>query len=228
MKRLLLSAAVLLSCLAAFGQREIITMDWDVVKGIVKDNPNKVKELVERLSAPTFDTTLTYQDRIIAFYGQSLLSNGKEKTLVDDASKLYSKEDYVNALAKAQDALAINPLNIRALDRAGSSIIGLIAAGDATYTKKDAKQYFNRAMRLFNTIAMTGDGSKNYPFCVTSVSDEYDFMNNYLELYEFESQSLVGNCDVFILSETSKYYSNKELYFDATRPLEMLTQALGL
>jgi len=220
--------AVLFSCLAAFGQRDIITMDWDVVKGIVKDNPNKVKELVERLSAPTLDTTLTYQDRIIAFYGQSLLSNGKEKTLVDDASKLYSKEDYVNALAKAKDALAINPLNIRALDRAGSSIIGLIAAGDATYTKKDAKQYFNRAMRLFNTIAMTGDGSKNYPFCVTSVSDEYDFMNNYLELYEFESQSLVGNCDVFILSETSKYYSNKELYFDATRPLEMLTQALGL
>lgn len=203
-------------------------MDWNVVKGIVKDNPNKVKELVERLSAPTLDTTLTYQDRIIAFYGQSLLSNGKEKTLVDDASKLYSKEDYVNALAKAKDALAINPLNIRALDRAGSSIIGLIAAGDATYTKKDAKQYFNRAMRLFNTIAMTGDGSKDYPFCVTSVSDEYDFMNNYLELYEFESQSLVGNCDVFILSETSKYYSNKELYFDATRPLEMLTQALGL
>ena len=228
MKKLLLSVAVLFSCLAAFGQREIITMDWDVVKGIVKDNPTKVKELVERLSAPTLDTTLTYQDRIIAFYGQSLLSNGKEKTLVDDASKLYSKEDYVNALAKAKDALAINPLNIRALDRAGSSIIGLIAAGDATYTKKDAKQYFNRAMRLFNTIAMTGDGSKNYPFCVTSVSDEYDFMNNYLELYEFESQSLVGNCDVFILSETSKYYSNKELYFDATRPLEMLTQALGL
>jgi len=228
MKKLLLSVAVLFSCLAAFGQRDIITMDWDVVKGIVKDNPNKVKELVERLSAPTLDTTLTYQDRIIAFYGQSLLSNGKEKTLVDDASKLYSKEDYVNALAKAKDALAINPLNIRALDRAGSSIIGLIAAGDATYTKKDAKQYFNRAMRLFNTIAMTGDGSKNYPFCVTSVSDEYDFMNNYLELYEFESQSLVGNCDVFILSETSKYYSNKELYFDATRPLEMLTQALGL
>lgn len=228
MKKLLLSVAVLFSCLAAFGQREIITMDWDVVKGIVKDNPNKVKELVERLSAPTLDTTLTYQDRIIAFYGQSLLSIGKEKTLVDDASKLYSKEDYVNALAKAKDALAINPLNIRALDRAGSSIIGLIAAGDATYTKKDAKQYFNRAMRLFNTIAMTGDGSKNYPFCVTSVSDEYDFMNNYLELYEFESQSLVGNCDVFILSETSKYYSNKELYFDATSPLEMLTQALGL
>lgn len=228
MKRFLLSATVLFSCLAAFGQREIISVDWNVVKGIVAENPDEVRELVKRLSAPTLDATLTYNDRIIAFYGQSLLSNGKEGALVDDAAKLFSQGDYVNALAKAKEALDINPLNIRALDRAGRSINELIDAGDTSYTKDDGKQYFNRAMRLFNTIAMTGDGSKDYPFCVTSVSDEYDFMNNYLELYEFESQFLVGNCDVFILSETSKYYSNKELYFDATRPLEILTQALGL
>ena len=52
-------------------------------------------------------------------------------------------------------------------------------------------------------------------------------MHNYLELYEFEKQTLVGHCDVFTLKETSEYYSDKELYFDATRPLEMLSQALG-
>ena len=62
MKRLLLSAAVLFSCLAAFGQREIITVDWDVVKGIVAENPDEVRELVKRLSAPTLDATLTYED----------------------------------------------------------------------------------------------------------------------------------------------------------------------
>ena len=220
--------AVLFSCLAAFGQREIITVDWDNIKEIVAKKPDEVRELVKRLSAPTLDATLTYEDRIIAFYGQSLLSSDKERDLVYDASKLFSKGDFMNALAKAKEALAINPLNIQALDRAGRSIYELIDAGDKSYTKDDGKQYFNRAMRLFNTIAMTGDGSKDHPFCVTSVADEYEFMHNYLELYEFESQSLVGNCDVFILSETSKYYSNKELYFDATRPLEILSQALGL
>lgn len=227
MKKLILSLAVMFSCLAAFGQREIISMDWDVVKEIVKEDPDDVRELVSRLSAPTLDTTLTYNDRIIAFYGQSLLSNGKEAALVDDMSKLYSQKDYVNALGKAREALAINPLNLRALDRAGMCIALLIESGDTSYSKDEAKQYFNRAMRIYNTIAMTGLGDEEYPFCVTSVEDEYEFMRNYLELYEYESQALVGFCDVFTLKETSEYYSDKKIYFDATRPLEMLAKALG-
>ena len=227
MKRALLSLAVLFSCLTAFAQREIITVDWNVIKGIVEEDPDGVRDLVERLSAPKLDTTLTYNDRIIAFYGQALLSKGIERPFVDDASKLYSQEDYVNALAKAKEALAINPLNIRALDRAGRCIYDLIDAGDTTYTKEDGKQYFNRAMRLFNTIATTGLGNEEYPFCVTSIADEYEFMRSYLELYEFESQALVGHCDVFTLTETSRYYSDKKIYFDATLPLEMLSKALG-
>ncbi len=227
MKKLILSLAVMFSCLAAFGQREIISMNWDVVKEIVKEDPDDVRELVSRLSAPTLDTTLTYNDRIIAFYGQSLLSNGKEAALVDDMSKLYSQKDYVNALGKAREALAINPLNLRALDRAGMCIALLIESGDTSYSKDEAKQYFNRAMRIYNTIAMTGLGDEEYPFCVTSVADEYEFMRNYLELYEYESQALVGFCDVFTLKETSEYYSDKKIYFDATRPLEMLAKALG-
>ena len=227
MKKFILSLAVLFSCFASFGQREIISMNWDVVKDIVKETPDDVKEIVIRLSAPTLDTTLTYNDRIIAFYGQSLLSNGTEDALVDDMSKLFSQKDYVNALIKAREALAINPLNLRALDRAGRCIALLIKSGDTSYSKDEAKQYFNRAMRIYNTIAMTGLGDKEYPFCVTSVADEYEFMRNYLELYEYESQSLIGVCDVFTLKETSKYYSDKTIYFDATRPLEMLSKAFG-
>ena len=209
MKRFLFSLAVLFSCFAAFGQREIISMDWDVVKVIVKEAPDDVRELVNRLSAPTLDTTLTYNDRIIAFYGQSLLSNGTEDALVDDMSKLFSQKDYVNALIKAREALAVNPLNLQALDRAGMCIALLIESGDTSFSKDEARQYFSRAMRLYNTIAMTGLGDEEYPFCVTSVADEYEFMRNYLELYEYESQSLIGVCDVFTLKETSKYYSDK-------------------
>ena len=92
MKKLILSLAVMFSCLAAFGQREIISMDWDVVKDIVREDPDDVRELVSRLSAPTLDTTLTYNDRIIAFYGQSLLSDGREAALVNDMSELFSKD----------------------------------------------------------------------------------------------------------------------------------------
>jgi len=215
------------SCLASFGQREIIPMDWDIVKDIVRKDPDSVRGLVNRLSAPTLDTTLTYSERILAFYGQSLLSDGREASLVDDMIELYSKDDYANALIKAREALAINPLNLKALTRAGRSIASLIKSGDTSYSKDEARQYFNRAMRIYNTIAMTGYGDENHPFCVTSIADEYEFMRNYLELYKYESQALVGNYDVFTLSETSKYYSAKTIYFDASRPLEMLAKALG-
>ena len=202
-------------------------MDWSAIKEIVKEDPDEVKDLVVRLSAPQLDTTLTYEDRIIAFYGQSLLSNDREAALVVEVSKLFSKADYKNALVKAREALAINPLNIRALERAGMCIAELIESGDTSYSKDEAKQFFSRAMRLYNTIAMTGLGNEEYPFCVTSVDDEYEFMRNYLELYEYEEQALVGICDVFTLKETSKYYSEKKIYFDATRPLEMLSKSFG-
>ena len=99
--------------------------------------------------------------------------------------------------------------------------------GPTSYSEDEAYLYFDRAMRIYNTIAMTGLGDEEYPFCVTSVADEYEFMRNYLELYEYESQALVGVCDVFTLKETSEYYSDKKIYFDATRPLEMLAKALG-
>ena len=202
-------------------------MDWSAIKEIVKEDPDEVKDLVVRLSAPQLDTTLTYEDRIIAFYGQSLLSDGREAALVVEVSKLFSKTDYQNALVKAREALAINPLNIRALERAGMCIAELIESGDTSYSKDEAKQFFSRAMRLYNTIAMTGLGNEEYPFCVTSVDDEYEFMRNYLELYEYEEQALVGICDVFTLKETSEYYSEKKIYFDATRPLEMLSKSFG-
>ena len=202
-------------------------MDWDVVKDIVKEAPDDVKQLVSRLSAPTIDTTLTYNDRIIAFYGQSLISNGSEDALVDEVRRLFSDKKYADALVKAREALAINPLNLVALDRAGTSIALMIESGDTSYSKDEAKQFLQQAMRIYNTVAMTGLGNEEYPFCVTTVSDEYEFMRNYLELYEYESQALVGVCDVFTLKETSEYYSDKKIYFDATRPLEMLAKAQG-
>ena len=149
MKKFILSLAVMFSCLAAFGQREIISMDWDVVKDIVREDPDDVRELVSRLSAPTLDTTLTYNDRIIAFYGQSLLSDGREAALVNDMSELFSKDDYANALIKAKEALAVNPLNLRALERAGMCIALLIESGDTSYSEDEAYLYFDRAMRIY-------------------------------------------------------------------------------
>lgn len=205
-------------------QREVIPVDWKEIKAIVKENPDAVRELVSKLCAPKLDATITYKDRIIAFYGQSLLSNGVEQSLADEASKLLSQRRYADALAKAEEALTINPLNLVALDRAGTAMHMLIETGDTSFTRNDVIRYFDVAMRIYDTIAITGLGNEEYPFCVTSVADEYEFMRNYLEIYQIEQQALIGVCDVFTLSQTSEYYSDKELYFDATRPLERLEE----
>jgi len=88
-------------------------------------------------------------------------------------------------------------------------------------TEQDAKHYFNLTFRIYNTIAMTGDGSAEHPFCVTKVSDEYNFMRVYLNLWKYSSQALIGNCDVFTLEESSEYYLQPKIYFDVTRVLEI-------
>ena len=227
MKRVVLTVAVMLVSLTAFAQMDIIPVDWNSIKEIVSEKPDEVKALVDRLCQPALDTTLTYNDRVIAFFGQAVLSDDKEQALANEVVTLFNKEEYAAALGKAKEALAINPLNIRVLDRAGRCILYMIDGGDESYKEDDAILYFNRAMRLFNTIAITGFGDEEYPFCVTTVADEYEFMQNYLDLYEYESQSLIGHCDVFKLKETSKYYPEKEIWFDATRPLQQLDKLLG-
>lgn len=226
MKQLVLTAALLLSCLAGFAQREIYPVDWKSIKKTVAKDPDRVRDIVVRLSAPTLDSTLTYSDRILGFYGQSLLTNDSESGLVREAVKLYSNKDFAGALGKAEQVLEINPLNIRALDRAARSVFYLVEAGDTTHTKDEVSVYLNRSMRLLNTIALTGYGNKEHPFCVTSVADEYDFMQIYLDLYEYTEQALIGKCDVFTLKEKSEYYSEEKIWFDASRPLEILSNAL--
>ena len=63
---------------------EIIPVNWEQIRKEVDKNPQKVKDLVARLSAVNLDTTLTYQDRILAFYGQSFLTNDKEESLKNE------------------------------------------------------------------------------------------------------------------------------------------------
>lgn len=99
--------------------------------------------------------------------------------------------------------------------------------GDTSHTIAEGQIFYNIVMRIFNTIAYTGYGTKENPFYITKVSDEYAFMRYYLDLWEYGTQSLEGTCDVFELSETSKYYQEPKIYFDATLPLESIMKALG-
>ena len=202
-------------------------VDWESIKSEAQNNPQHIKDLVARLAADQLDTTLTWQERILAFYGQSYLTKDREELETRKLRDLLKKGQLDECLAAAKHALETNPLNIDALRAAGSALQNM--SQDPTkwpdVTEKDASIYFKRTFRIYNTIAMTGDGSAKYPFAVTKISDEYNFMRNYLELNGFAGQQLLAvdnvMCDKFKLNATSQYYGQDEIYFDVTRVLEI-------
>lgn len=119
-KAAILSVLALLCslCATAQYQYQIYPVDWKELKTLVKEEPERVRELVRRISTPQRDTTLTYPDQIIAYFGQSLLTNDSEERLVHAMDQAYSEENYAEALAQAEKVLAVNPVNIKALIRA--------------------------------------------------------------------------------------------------------------
>lgn len=222
MKKSIITIICGLFCLSMFAQRDVIPVKWKDIKHAVKKDADNVKKQVERLSAVEFDTLMTFEERILAFYGQSVLLTDRGNTEVRRSEQSFNKKDYKNALAQAEAALAINPLNIRALRLVAYSIPKLLdAKEECKYTIADGQVFYNRMMRCLNTIAATGLGTEKAPFYVTSIDDEYEFMRFYLDIWEYKSQRLIGDCDVFNLGETSEYYSQPTLYFNCERVLEL-------
>ena len=68
---------------------------------------------------------------------------------------------------------------------------------------------------------MTGDGSKEHPFSVTSVGDEYNFVNFFLGILKINGQMMIEKTDRLILGDTSGVYTSPDIYFDIKRVLEL-------
>ena len=173
--------------------RQIKPVDWKEVKKVADNDPQRIRDLVARLSADKIDTTMTWNERVLAYYGQSYLTPNTEMTDCLD-----------------QDNLAF-------------AITRMLKDSTNHYdvSKEEGQIYFNRMSRIFNTIASTGAGTEKLPFAVTAVSDEYLFMRYYLNIWEIERQSFTGKYDVFELKETSQYYTDKKMYFDISRIMEI-------
>ena len=226
MKKFILSFLLFSFSLVSYAQREIVPVNWEEIKKVVAESPDSVKTLVTRTIQK--DTTLSIHEFILAFYGQSIISKGKESELVFDCLGLFSRGDYKEALLKAREALAINPLSIKALEVAGMSILILIKSGDPSYSADEANDYYVRESALLYTISRTGDGSKEHPFYVTSLPDEYVFMTSGLGVKKIIGQACQASCDsrydIFTLGEKSKNYSKKEVWFDVSRHFEYLLE----
>ena len=204
-------------------EKQLLPVDWKAIQKEVKENPEHVKGLVAKLSAQEIDTTLTYPERILAFYGQSFLTNDAEDTYRIDMDKLEEEGKLDDCLATAKKMLDINPLNLNALTTTYHVLYKM--AKDSTQWKDvtidDVKPYYHRAMRIYNTIAKTGDGSEAHPFYVTKVSDEYCFMRYYLDLWDYNMQTATSCCDIITLDGSSKYYDKPEIHFEITRVYEL-------
>jgi hypothetical protein len=204
----------------------ITKVDWKEIGKFSRSHPDSIKVLITRMLRKQIDTTLSYRERLTAYVGQTYLSKaGSADLLLMDYNDSVSNKNYDGALRTALQAVKIYPLSLEANTDVLKMI--LLQIKDSTrksdYTVEDLRYYYRITMRIMNTIAASGDGSKENPFAVISVGDEYDFMRNYLNI-ENGNQYLVGGttpCDKFDVKEKSKYYQADDIYFDITRVLEM-------
>ena len=205
-------------------ENETISVDWKEVKEVAEKDPQRIRDLVARMASSEVDTTMTWKERILAYYGQSFLKPNLEFTEGRNLDDLFEEGKFEECLVGAKEQLKKNPLSLEALSNAALTISMMLEDSTHHYdvTFDEGKEYFSRMFMILATIANTGDGTKERPFSVTTVSDEYMFMHYYFNIWEFESQFLTSNkCDGFNLKEPNENYSRKQIFFDVSRVLEI-------
>ena len=205
-----------------------MSVNWDKIKAEVNVNPQHVQQLVDILINVDADTTLTAEDKILAVYGRTYLNNGRDMFMELDMSTARNEGKFDVAATLADKVLASNPLNTNAIVSKIYHFRKLSTTEpDKSWMLSDSlKVYSVRLLRILDTIFMTGDGSKEHPFSVTTVGDEYNFLYFFLGLLEVNSQMLIDKCDRLVLGKTNDVYSSPEIYFDITRVLEIEREAV--
>ena len=208
--------------------KTFMSVNWDKIKAEVNANPQHVQQLVDILINVDADTTLTAEDKILAVYGRTYLNNGRDMFMELDMSKARNEGKFDVAATLADKVLASNPLNTNAIVSKIYHFRKLSTTEpDKSWMLSDSlKVYSVRLSRILDTIFMTGDGSKEHPFSVTTVGDEYNFLYFFLGLLEVNSQMLIDKCDRLVLGKTNDVYSSPEIYFDITRVLEIEREAV--
>ena len=55
-------------------ESDFIPVDWKEIKKVAENDPQKINDQVARMAASEIDTTMTWNERILAYYGQSYLT----------------------------------------------------------------------------------------------------------------------------------------------------------
>ena len=128
-------------------------------------------------------------------------------------------------LAKLNKFLERDPLNLQVLTAKFAVLIHL----DSIHTPQGQK-----VKRLFfdilDVIANTGNGTKQKPFLVTCVPEEYLFITYELYGDNVIKQALIRDkvqMDVLYLDKKPKYFESDKVYFDVTLAFETERMEFG-
>lgn len=215
--------------------RPILPVNWENVREFVKNNPDSVKALVNRMLSVE-DPKFKDDETMLAFFGQSFLSDGNEEPLMMELRDSLKQGNYIVVNNVLDRILKINPLNIEA--RYWKNVI-LLTDKDKSetpilYSDEEFKHQQDVLARIVNAIYLSGNGSLEAPFYVTRVNDEYTFMSLFLNLEREDlGMQAVTNInkrpyDYFVIKNKNKYFNHHKIYFEITRVYETEKKMFGL
>lgn len=214
--------SLLILLLAAIGfwlpAQKFSKVDFDSIKKTLATDTNLYGKLFNRLC--NFDSTLNAEDYYLIYYGQVFSKKYDPYTSGEDFDKFnedYGAGKYKEAAVLGEKLLRKNPLNLTLLYRTTNCFR---QTGNLVM-----KRRCNRAFTaLLDCIERSGDGIKcETAYVVTSVGDEYILLSDF-EL-GYDSQSLIGNCDMFKVEKNEKF-KNKKIYFNTYWSLKKMNDLL--
>lgn len=229
MRKLILLLIVLIGAVSAHAQNAggMVKVDWKEIKALVSENPDSISLLVKRMTSLDDIASLTMEEAALAFYGQSVLSDGNEEPLIMRLYLERAKNTPEKVRAIVEEALELNPLNLEAnMMKLKMMTNDVNVFGGDKSKERQSLLYNGIVAKILNVIASTGDGTEQKPFYVTRINDEYVLMEYYLGLDRKKriSQSLVHkgdhSYDCFDLREKSEKYDRLQIYFEINRALE--------
>lgn len=193
---------------------------YDSVEVSLKNDKDLYKKLLDRYI--DIDTTLTNKEMAIVYYGAVFQKSynpygtpKKEKEFFE----YYNNKNYKKALPIGEKILKDEPLNLKI-------VFKLLVCANTLEDEKRIEKYRFYYIRILRTILMSGDGlSSETAFVVTNVDHEYTLMGQ-LEL-GYSSQSLVGVCDKFKLTDKGDDFEGDEIWFDVSKSLAHLSKMFG-
>ena len=227
MKKYLIPFLLLFCTLIGTAQehKSFDTSGWKRIKDLCASRPDSIRNLVKTLTSRAPKSPLTTEENLLAYIGQSYISQGKEEKILQEMFKALIKGNSDKAIASARQVLAINPISLPAIVLMGREACNMVGDSINTPINFDAEAYYRRIAKcILDAISSTGDGSISHPFVVTSEDDTRFFMHYQLRLKGVKRSEKTGHRLDFNLLCNSDRYNRATISFDITRVIELQKQ----